>query len=57
MDLGLKGKIALVTGSTAGIGFAIAKALAQEGASVYVNDTDPTDKISKSGSATSVSSM
>ena len=37
MDLGLKGKCALVTGSTAGIGFAIAKALAHEGARVIVN--------------------
>src|SRR5271167_3691402 len=37
MDLGLKGKLALVSGSTAGIGFAIASALASEGASVIVN--------------------
>jgi len=37
MDLGLKGKRALVTGSTAGIGFATARALASEGAHVTVN--------------------
>jgi NAD(P)-dependent dehydrogenase (short-subunit alcohol dehydrogenase family) len=37
MDLHLRGKRAVVTGSTAGIGFAIAKALASEGASVVVN--------------------
>jgi len=37
MDLELRGKCALVTGSTAGIGFAIAKALAREGARVIVN--------------------
>jgi NAD(P)-dependent dehydrogenase (short-subunit alcohol dehydrogenase family) len=37
MDLQLKDKRALVTGSTAGIGFAIAEALAREGASVIVN--------------------
>jgi NAD(P)-dependent dehydrogenase (short-subunit alcohol dehydrogenase family) len=37
MDLQLRGKKALVSGSTAGIGFAIASLLAQEGASVVVN--------------------
>lgn len=37
MDLQLIDKLALVTGSTAGIGRAIAKTLATEGASVIVN--------------------
>src|SRR5580700_6137488 len=37
MDFGLKGKVAVVSGSTAGIGLAIANALAEEGAKVVVN--------------------
>ena len=37
MDLELKGKLALVSGSTAGIGLAIATILAREGARVIVN--------------------
>jgi NAD(P)-dependent dehydrogenase (short-subunit alcohol dehydrogenase family) len=37
MDLQLKGRLALVTGSTAGIGLAIATTLALEGARVIVN--------------------
>lgn len=36
MDLGLGGKVALVTGSTSGLGLASAKALAAEGASVVI---------------------
>src|ERR1700726_3123405 len=37
MDLGLSGKVAVVSGSTAGIGLAIAGTLAAEGAEVVVN--------------------
>src|SRR3990172_7102875 len=38
MDLGLKDKVAIVTGSGRGIGRAIALTLAQEGTKVAVND-------------------
>ena len=37
MDLGLTGKLALVTGSTAGIGYATCEAFVREGARVVVN--------------------
>jgi NAD(P)-dependent dehydrogenase (short-subunit alcohol dehydrogenase family) len=37
MDLGLKGKLAVVSGSTAGIGLAIARTLASEGARIVIN--------------------
>ena len=36
MDLNLKGKTALITGSTSGIGFATAKILLKEGVTVYI---------------------
>src|SRR6202162_3802589 len=54
MDLQLRNKTALVTGSTAGIGLAIAQALVKEGASVIVNGrTQPRvdEAVKKSGAA------
>ena len=41
MDLGLKGRVALVTGSHRGTGSAIARTLAAEGAVVFVHGPDP----------------
>jgi NAD(P)-dependent dehydrogenase (short-subunit alcohol dehydrogenase family) len=41
MDLGLSGRVCLVTGSTSGIGFETAQLLAAEGARVVVNGRDP----------------
>ena len=43
----LNGKKALVTGSTQGIGKAIASLLAKQGATVYINGATSEEKISK----------
>jgi 3-oxoacyl-[acyl-carrier protein] reductase len=40
MDLGLEGKIALLTGASRGLGFATAKILAQEGVRIAINARD-----------------
>jgi 3-oxoacyl-[acyl-carrier protein] reductase len=40
MDLGLKGKVAMVAGASRGLGFAVAKALAADGASVSIASRD-----------------
>ena len=37
MDLGIRGKVALVTGASKGLGFGVAQALAQEGAAVAIS--------------------
>ncbi len=42
MDLGLKGKRALVTGASTGLGAAAAMALAMEGVQLYINSRDIT---------------
>ncbi|MBI1300416.1 MAG: SDR family oxidoreductase [Alphaproteobacteria bacterium] len=42
MDFGLKGKTALITGASGGIGFASAKALLSEGANVIIVSRDKT---------------
>ncbi len=42
MDLGLNGKVAMVAGASRGLGFAIAKALASEGARVSIASRDAT---------------
>ncbi len=47
MDLKIKGNAALVTGSSSGLGYASAKALAEEGVDVVINGRDP-DKLKKS---------
>ncbi len=41
MDLQLTGKTALITGSTGGIGYGIAKVLLHEGAQVVINGRTP----------------
>src|SRR5436305_10974394 len=43
----LEGKVALVTGSTSGIGLAIAKALAAEGAKLMINGFGPAEDIAR----------
>jgi 3-oxoacyl-[acyl-carrier protein] reductase len=46
MELGLNGKVALVTGSSKGIGLAIARALAREGCKVALNGRHASDLVS-----------
>ena len=50
MDLGIAGKVALVTASSGGLGAAIAEALAAEGAAVAITGTNA-EKLAKVESA------
>ena len=50
MDLGLSGNTALVAASSAGLGRASAKALAEEGANVMINGRDP-DRLAETAEA------
>ncbi len=43
--MGLRGKVAIVTGSTSGIGLGIARALAAEGAAILLNGFGPAEAI------------
>ena len=43
MDLGLKGKVAMVAGASRGLGYAVAEALAQEGAHLLQRDVAMAD--------------
>ena len=49
MDLGLEGKVAIITGGGQGIGRVIANTLAKEGTKIVIADinTDPADKVVK----------
>ena len=50
MDLGLKGKVAIITGGAKGIGRGCSEILAQEGANLVINyrsDPENAEKVAK----------
>lgn len=50
MDLGIEGKVALVTGASKGLGFGVARALIAEGATVAISSRSP-DRIEAAGAS------
>ncbi|MBU1018148.1 glucose 1-dehydrogenase [Patescibacteria group bacterium] len=53
----LKGKVAVVTGASRGLGFAMAKGLAQQGANIVITDVLPTAKAVKKIESLGVKAM
>jgi 3-oxoacyl-[acyl-carrier protein] reductase len=56
MDLGIEGRVALVTGASKGLGFGIASALAREGARVAISSRSP-ERIEAAASAIGVKAL
>jgi len=63
MDLGLKGKVAMIGGASRGLGYAVAEALAREGASVSISSSNQASideaakRLSSSGAAVLASAV
>jgi 3-oxoacyl-[acyl-carrier protein] reductase len=63
MDLGLKGKVAMVSGASRGLGFAVAEALAREGAIVAMSSSsqgsidDAAKRLSSAGATIAASAV
>ena len=49
LDSGLQGKVAVVTGGSNGIGLAVARLLAENGASVWIFDLEREDPVRPRG--------
>ncbi|MDR5827870.1 SDR family oxidoreductase [Caballeronia sp. LP006] len=56
MDLGIRGRVALITGASGGIGLAVAKQLSEEGVHLVLSDVDQ-QKLEKESGALAQSSL